>query len=128
MREHRDEFKRLNLQPVIITFENDYFARAYVAETGLDWPLLVDQQRESYRSYGILQASFRDLWGPQNWWVYLKELLKGGKLRLPTDDIYQRGGDVLIDPNGIVRLHHVGRGPADRPAVATILQRIGVQP
>ena len=24
----------------------------------------------------------------------------------------QRGGDVLIDPNGIVCMHHVGRGPA----------------
>jgi len=28
---------------------------------------------------------------------------------------------VLIDPDGIVRLHHVGEGPADRPAVSDLL-------
>jgi len=56
----------------------------------------------------------------------LKEMLKGQKLRKPTGDIFQRGGDVLIDPTGIVRLHHVGKGPADRPTVETILHRIGI--
>ena len=39
-------------------------------------------------------------------------------------DIFQRGGDVLIDPTGIVALHHVGNGPADRPPVETILGKI----
>ena len=34
----------------------------------------------------------------------------------------QRGGDVLIDPDGIVRMHRVGKGPADRPGVERFLQ------
>jgi hypothetical protein len=29
-------------------------------------------------------------------------------------------GDVLIDPEGIVRVHHVGTGPADRPSVSSL--------
>ena len=33
----------------------------------------------------------------------------------------QQGGNVLIDPGGIVRCHHIGRGPADRPSVRVIL-------
>jgi hypothetical protein len=28
---------------------------------------------------------------------------------------------VLVDPAGIVRFHHVGLGPADRPQVGAIL-------
>ena len=39
-------------------------------------------------------------------------------------DVRQLGGDVLIDPQGVIRLHHVGRGPADRPAVARLLNVI----
>ena len=39
-----------------------------------------------------------------------------------TGDNYQRGGDVLIDPDGIVRLHYVGDGPANRPSLDTIFQ------
>lgn len=93
-------------------------------ETSLPWPLLIDENRETYANYGMLTASFMDVWGPESWWAYLKEILKG---RLPKEshgDIFQRGGDVLIDPDGIVRMHHVGAGPADRPAVWTILQKI----
>ena len=113
----------------MVTFAHDFLARGYVAETALKWPLLIDSDRQVYRSYGMLTASFWDIWGPRTWLVYARELLKGQKLEKSEDDIYQRGGDVLIDPQGIVRLHHVGSGPADRPAVDLILNKIsGRQP
>lgn len=105
----------------VVTFDADYFARQYVASTGLRWPLLVDAQRELYRGYGMLQASFWDIWGPPSWLAAVKALRRGTRPQRPGKDIYQRGGDVLIDPDGIIRLHHVGRGPADRPSVETIL-------
>ena len=109
---------------MIVTFEDDAFARGYAGETSLAWPLLLDDTRETYRGYGMLTASFWDLWGPKSFWAYAKELGRGAKLRTPHGDVSQRGGDVLIDPSGIVSLHHVGAGPADRPPVETILRRI----
>jgi len=72
----------------------------------------------------MLSASFWEIWGPKTWWAYLKEILKGEKLRKSEGDIAQRGGDVLIDPDGIVTLHHIGVGPADRPPVERLLQAI----
>jgi len=72
----------------------------------------------------MLVASYWDIWGPKTWMAYLKGITKGQKLKKSEGDIYQRGGDVLIDPNGIVRLHHIGKGPADRPTVEMILNRI----
>ena len=69
----------------------------------------------------MLEATFMDIWGPATWWAYLKEFAHG---RLPgksQGEISQRGGDVLVDPAGIVRLHHIGRGPGDRPPVKSIL-------
>jgi hypothetical protein len=124
LRGHDDEFTKRNVKIAVVTFENDFFARGYVAETSLTWPLLVDDTRETYRKYGMLSASFWDIWGPKTWWVYLKMVMEGGRLRKSEGDIYQRGGDVLIAPNGIVSLHHVGVGPADRPAVETILSKV----
>ncbi|OHE21980.1 MAG: hypothetical protein A2X92_07915 [Syntrophus sp. GWC2_56_31] len=126
LRDHEADFGKRNVKFAVITFENEYVARGYVEDTFLSWPLLIDANRETYKSYGMYAASFWDVWGPKTWWVYLKEMLKGQKLRKPTGDIFQRGGDVLIDPTGIVRLHHVGKGPADRPTVETILHRIGI--
>lgn len=107
-----------------MTFENNVLARNYVADTALAWPLLVDATREVYRGYGMLKASFWDIWGPKTWWVYLRELAKGAALKSSEGDISQRGGDVLIDPAGTVRVHHIGAGPADRPSVEELLELV----
>lgn len=117
--------QRRDVRVAVVTFENDFFARQYVAENGLAWPLLIDGRRELYHGYGMLSASFWDIWGPKSWLAYLRALLKGQSLRKSEGDIFQRGGDVLIDPGGIVCLHHVGAGPADRPAVRELLERVG---
>lgn len=124
MRDHEEEFHRRNVRIVVVTFERDFLARNYVEDTSLTWPLLVDDTRETYRAYGMLSASFLDIWSLKTLLAYLKEILKGGRFRKSTGDLYQRGGDVLIDPEGIVSLHHVGAGPADRPAVTSLLRRI----
>jgi len=124
LRDHEEDFRRRNVHVLVVTFEDDFFARGYAAEASLTWPLLVDDTRETYRKYGMLSASFWDIWGPKTWWAYLKGVLKGERLRKSEGDIYQRGGDVLIDPDGIVSLHHVGAGPADRPTVESLLLRV----
>ena len=108
----------------MVTFENDVFARSYAGETSLPWPILVDEIRETYRNYGMLSASRWDVWGPKTWWAYLKELSRGGRLRKSPGDVYQRGGDVLIAPDGSVALHHVGAGPGDRLSALEILRKI----
>lgn len=124
MRDHEQEFTKRNVKIAVVTFEIDFLARSYVEDTSLPWPLLVDEARETYRSYGMHSASFWDVWGPKTWWVYLKEIVKGGKVRKSEGDIRQRGGDVLIGPDGIVHMHHIGTGPADRPAVEALLKKI----
>ena len=88
------------------------------------WPLLVDADRKLYNAYGMSSAGFWDIWGPKTLWAYIKEICRGRFPRKSSGDLYQRGGDVLIDPTGIVRFHHVGEGPAGRPAIAEILSMI----
>ena len=122
MRDKEDELHRLKVKVAVVTFENDFLARCYVEDTALAWPILIDSNREMYKDYGMLAASFWDIWGVKTWQVYFKELLKGNKPKKSDGDIYQRGGDVLIGPNGIVLLHHIGEGPADRPSVEEILR------
>jgi alkyl hydroperoxide reductase subunit AhpC len=124
LRDKEDALNRQNVKVVVVTFENDFLARCYVEDTALTWPIFVDSTREVYKGYGMLSASFWDVWGFKTWRVYFKELLKGIKPKKSEGDIYQSGGDVLIDPEGIVRLHHIGQGPADRPSVEQILRVI----
>ncbi len=124
MRDHEEEFSKRDVKIVVVTFETGFLARSYVEDTSLAWPLLVDDTRETYRNYGMLSASFWDVWGPKTWWALLKEIVKGKKLIKSEGDIYQRGGDVLIGPGGTVHLHQIGVGPGDRPTVEALLSKI----
>ena len=124
MRRTEDELAAAGVAVAVVTFEIGALARAYVEETSLRWPLLVDETRSLYRAYDMLDASFWQVWGPRTWVAYAKAMVGGARPKPATDDVSQRGGDVLVDPAGIVRLHHVGGGPADRPAVQTLLAAV----
>lgn len=128
MQQAEGELVRLGVQALAVTFEDAAAARAYVAETGLRWPLLVDAERRLYRAYGMRKARLRHLFGPATLRAYWREARLGRFPRLPRADTAQQGGNVLIDPAGLVRFHHVGRGPADRPAVRELLAARGAFP
>ncbi len=124
MRQHEAEIEALEIKVVVVTFEIGPMAEAYVRETDLRWPLLVDETRELYTAYGMERGRSWQILGPASMWAYAKLLAKGRRLRRPNDDVFQLGGDVLIDPQGVVRLHHVGSGPADRPSVSSLLELV----
>ena len=116
--------KRLGLDIVVVTFEAPERTAEYVRETGLRWPLLIDRRRVLYGAYGMGRGRWWAIWGPATWWAYIQLIGRGHRLRRPTGDIHQLGGDVLVDPAGQVVLHHVGKGPADRPAIAALFERV----
>ena len=105
----------------VVTFQGLFLAQAYARETQLAWPILVDAGLTLYAAYGMERGRWRDILAPASWWIYAKLLLRGRRLQPSAGDPRQLGGDVLIDRQGIVRMHHIGRGPADRPAVEAIL-------
>jgi len=109
---------------MIVTFEAEAMALAYSKEIETTWQILIDETRHLYKHYQMYRAGFWDLWGVPSWWGYLKQLGKGRIPKIPSGDIHQRGGDVLIDRRGKIRQHHVGIGPVDRPSVESIFTTI----
>ena len=121
---YKEHLDNLGISVLIVTFESRHFASAYRQETSITWPIVIDESRRLYKRYQMHKASFWDLWGPRTWWAYFKQLLKGKLPKKTTGDIHQRGGDVLIDQFGEIKLHHVGTGPADSPSVEAIINII----
>lgn len=100
-------------------------AKSYVESTNLEWPLLLDDENQQvYREYGLQRASWWALYNPLSILRYLKLILSGTRPGKPGKDWEQLGGDVLVDPDGIVQLHHVSQNPHDRPEVETILDLV----
>lgn len=112
------------MKVLVVTFEAGPVAMAYVKEANMNWPLLVDESRALYAAYGMDRGRWRDIFGWSAWSIYAKLLFQGRQLRRSSGDVRQLGGDVLIDPTGVVRLHHVGSGPADRPSVSSLLDLV----
>lgn len=121
MRARAEEIERLGLSVLVLTFESSEMAERYVRETELQWPLLVDASRTVYREYQMRRGAAWEIWSPVWWGRYLELMVGGRRLRAPTGDVYQLGGDVLVDPAGMIALHRVERGPADRPPVEDLL-------
>jgi hypothetical protein len=128
LQQHERAFENLGIHVVVVTFGAAAFVRAYVAETKITWPILIDHDRALYRGYGMNRGHLWNIWGLRTWWAYAKELARGRLPRYSDGDTRQLGGDVLVDPAGTVRFHHVGSGPADRPSVAAILEARQQQP
>lgn len=74
-----------------------------------------------YRGYQMGRGGWWAIFGPASIWHYLQLLARGRRLHKPGRDWWQFGGDVLIDPRGIVRLHFVSASPHDRPEVDSLL-------
>ena len=126
MRQHESWFEQHGVDVKVVTFDSDYLALAYINSTNLQWPLLLDSEQELYRAYAMQRGNWWTLYGPASILVYLKLILRGRLPGRPGRDWSQLGGDVMIDPNGIVRLHHVSASPHDRPPIETIVKMIEV--
>ena len=121
LQQRKAELDELGLHIVLISFETPVRAELYVKETGLAWPLIIDEPRSLYEAFGMDPGSFQAIWSPKNWGVYLRIIAKGRLPKLPRNDVNQLGGDVLIDPDGKVKIHHVSRSPTDRPPIDSLL-------
>ena len=116
-----EQIHELPLDVMAVTFQSGEVVDEYVRQSGWPWPFLVDPDRELYNAYAMHRGSLWAVLGPQSWWGYLKLMLKGRAVKSPAGDVFQLGGDVLIDPLGTLRLHHVTRIPVDRPEIESIL-------
>ena len=99
-------------------------AKAYVESTDLKWPMVMDSNRQLYRAYGFERADWWSIYGPASIWHYIKLLWGGEKLKKPGSDFRQLGGDVIIDPQGVIRFYHASESPHDRPDPVQLLDAI----
>ena len=119
---NRERIGELGAEVLLVSFEPPERVAAFVDDVPFDWPVLIDEPRAAYRAYGLSRGSIARVWlSPRTLAFYGRQLLRGRFPRRPATDSLQLGGDFVIDREGIVRFAHASREPADRPAVASLL-------
>ena len=127
LRQYEEELEKKGVAVCVVTFDADFMARAYVEQTGLKWPLLIDTERKLYRAFSLIKGSWWSIINPVSIWKYLSLMFRGQRVQKSGEDFRQMGGDVLIDPDGHIQLHYVSHDPHDRPAVEDILEILGIE-
>lgn len=91
------------------------------------WPfaILADPNREAYRAFALQRLSLLRVFSPATLRLYLR-LRRERRARVDygREDIYQGGGDFLLDRAGRILFAHRSRDPADRPSAGQLLARL----
>ena len=125
MREQHREFDRRVVAVAVVSFAEP--AKLVHYQEHHQWPfiMLADPERKAYDAFALKRLSWFQVFSPAALKLYWKLLRSGMKQeRYEGDDIYQSGGDFLIDGDGNVLFAHRSQDPADRPTVARLLDAI----
>lgn len=89
------------------------------------FPLLLDPEKSSYRRWGLGKAGLTDsVLSPRLNWRYLKLLLRGERFLGTAPNMFQLGGDFIVDAAGRIAAAHPMRNNGDHIEVAQLLKEL----
>jgi peroxiredoxin len=109
---------------MLITFTRPRNLHGFRRQLNLSYPVLADETRVAYRAYELGRGGWRQVWGLQTLRAYRRLLRSGQRLRVPTQDTRQLGGDFVVDRAGLVAYTYRSRRPDDRPTVDDLIAAV----
>lgn len=91
---------------------------------GIDFPLLVDRTKQTYRALEMKKGSLWDVLGPKNWMRFARDLAAGHGIDKPKQDPLQMGGVIVVEPGGEIRYTFRASAAVDNPSVDEVLAAI----
>jgi hypothetical protein len=124
LREHEQEFEKKGAGIVAIGLGDAAYARHFREDTGIKFPLLVDEKREAYKAVELRSASLLHLLRRDNS-IARKRAKSGGhrQHRLGKDPL-QLGGSFVFGPGNVDRFVHVSETFGDNASPADILAAV----
>jgi len=88
----------------------------------LPFPLLLDRTKEAYARWGMGRTGLSGaMLSPALNWRYLRLLANGERFLGFAPDMFQLGGDFVIDRSGTMVFAHRMKDNGDRASTATLL-------
>ncbi|MGH7855319.1 MAG: AhpC/TSA family protein [Candidatus Binatia bacterium] len=132
VRSFKAEFDRREIRIAVVSFAEP--AKLIQYQRQRQWPfmMLADPQRKAYAAFALKRLSWFHVYSLTTLKLYFK-LLGEGMTRedYGKDDMYQGGGDFLLDRAGNVLFAQRSQDPADRPSAEKLLHefdRLGIEP
>lgn len=121
MRAHQDEFERRGANLAAIGLGDFVFARAFIQQTGIAFPLLVDEERKTYEAMDLKEANIFHLFRKDN----RERRQEAKEAGFSQDGIkknpFQLGGAFVFGPGNVDRFAHIAETFSDNAKVSDLL-------
>ena len=109
---------------LLVTYDNLALLKEKIMH-GLEvpYPLLLDPSKETYARWGLGRTNvFGAMLSPSLNVRYVQLLMRGERFLGLAPDMFQLGGDFVVDPSGRVIFAHAMRNNGDRASVASLIE------
>ena len=121
MREHETTFREKGARLAAIGLGDVHFARVFREETGITFPLLIDERRQAYRAAGLRKASMLHLLRRDNKRARERAQAAGFRQHRLGKNPFQLGGSLVFGPGNIDRFAHFSGTFGDNASPAVLL-------
>ncbi len=124
MRDHEPAFDNKGARLAAIGLGDLHYAQAFRTESGINFPLLVDERRLAYRAAGLRTASFVHLFRRDNSIARTRARAAGYRQHRLGRNPFQLGGSFVFGPGNVDLYMHVSQTFGDNAAPADLLAAI----
>jgi AhpC/TSA antioxidant enzyme len=121
LREHQAEFRRRGANLAAIGLGDMRYARLFREETGITFPLLVDDGRIAYRAIELPKTSFFGLFRRENFIARTRARAAGHRQHKLGKDPFQLGASFVFGPGNKDRFTHLSAFTGDNASMASLL-------
>jgi len=124
--ERRAEIESIPASVVLVAYdEASLLGAKMLHDLDLPFPLVIDTTRSVYANWGLGRTNLLGaMLSPSLNWRYFRLLLKGERFLGFAPDMFQLGGDFVVDPSGRISFAHRMRNNGDRADVAGLVHEL----
>jgi hypothetical protein len=124
LRAHEAEFRAKGANLAAIGLGDRTYARVFREDTGITFPLLIDEQRVAYKAAGLRSASVFHLLRADNAMARKRAKAGGFKQKKLGRNPFQLGGSFVLGPGNLDRFAHVSQTFGDNAPVEDLLRAL----
>jgi len=117
LREHEEAFRERGAKLAAIGLGDANYARQFREDTGIRFPLLIDEQRQAYRVAGLGSANLLHMLWSENKTSRERARSAGHRQYKLGQNPFQLGGSFVFGPGNVDRYIHVSRTFGDNAPV-----------
>jgi peroxiredoxin len=127
---HYDRIRAAGIDVIAVGHAPPAIVERFVERERIPFPVVTDPHREGYKFFNLGRVSVWHFLRPRILLNFIKLLFRGEKVRrlTRTEDVFQLGGDFLIDRKRTILEAYPSRDATDRPSVEAILKWGGGRP